>query len=127
MGWFMAVLVRGSFLDGVLYDRELGDLLYRLVQASDAETAYQKAVQLGQESTDTYSGDDGKTYSLQFLGLADLTEVSAPRLEDGVEVYLQLTTGRPPDMVVAKEELTAFEPEFEPLPESFGNEEITPK
>jgi hypothetical protein len=127
MSWFMAVLVRGSFLDGVLNDEEPGDLLYRLIQAPDAEAAYEKAMQLGQESRDEYQSDDGKTYMLQFLGLADLTEVQAAQLADGVEVYSQLTAGRPSDMVVEKEELTVFEPDSETTSEAFGNEAITPK
>ena len=127
MSWFMAVLVRGSVLDGILSDEELGDLLYRLGQAPNAEAAYEKAMQLGQDSRDEYQGEDGKTYVLQFLGLADLTEVQAAQLTDGVEVYSQLTTGRPSGMVVAKEELTVFEPDSEATPEVFRNEAITPK
>jgi len=125
--WFMAVLVRGSHLDGVLDEEKLGDLLYRLIEASDAETAYQKAMQLGKESADTYSDDDGQTYSLEFLGLADLTEIEAARLEDGVEVYSQILPGKPSEMVVEKLELTVFESDDQSESPSFENGAIKPK
>jgi hypothetical protein len=125
--WFMAVLVRGSHLDGVLDEEKLGDLLYRLVEASDAETAYQKAMQLGKESADTYSDDDGQTYSLEFLGLADLTEIEAARLEDGVEVYSQILPGKPSEMVVEKLELTVFESDDQSESPSFEDGAINPK
>jgi hypothetical protein len=126
-GWFLAVIVRGSHLEGVLDENQLGDLIYRLVEAPDAETAYQKAVALGQKATDSYSDDDGKSYTLQFLGLADLTEIGASRLEDGVEVYSQILPSKPSEMVVEKGELTVFEPDEELEASSFEDDAITPR
>ena len=34
--WFTAVLVRGAHVDGVLDDERLGDMLYCLIEATDA-------------------------------------------------------------------------------------------
>lgn len=107
--WFMAVLVRGAHVDGVLDDERLGDMLYCLIEATDAEGAHERALALGKESSDTYDDEDGTSVTLSFLGLADLTEIAAETLGHGVEVYSQLIPRAPAEMVVAKEELTVFE------------------
>ena len=109
MAWYMAVLVRGAHVNGVLDDERLGDLLYRLVQAEDAEGAYASAVELGGASSDEYDDDDGTKVTLGFLGLADLMEIAADELGHGTEVYSQLLPHKPGEMVVEKEELTVFE------------------
>jgi hypothetical protein len=107
--WYMAVLVRGAHVDGVLDDERLGDKLYCLIEAADAEDAYQQAVALGEEASDTYEDEDGVSVTVAFIGLADLTEIAAETLGHGVEVYSQLIPKKPEEMVVAREELTVFE------------------
>jgi hypothetical protein len=113
MSWYMAVLVRGAHVNGVLDDDRLGDLLYRLVQADDADSAYARALELGAAARETYEDDDGTTVTLAFLGLADLTEIGADELGHGTEVYSQLLPRDPLEMVVEKEELTIYETEDE--------------
>lgn len=114
MSWFMAVIVRGAHVDGNLDDERIGDLLYRLVEARDAEDAYARALELGRAAVDEYDDEDGKRVTLGFLGLADLTEIGPGPLEHGTEVYSQLLHEKPSEMVVGeKEELTVFEPEGE--------------
>ena len=114
MTWYMAVLVRGAHVDGVLQDDRLGDMLYRLVEASDAEGAYQRALELGRAAVDEYDDEDGTRVTLSFLGLADLNEIGPGPLGHGTEVYSQLLHEKPSEMVVTnKEELTLFEPEDE--------------
>ena len=108
--WYMAVLVRGAHVDGVLDDERLGDMLYCLVEATDAEGAHERALELGKDANDTYEDEDGTSVTLSFLGLADLTEIAAETLAHGVEVYSQLIPKNPAEMVVAREELTVFEP-----------------
>jgi hypothetical protein len=136
MPWYMAVLVRGSFAGEGLDPDRLGDLLYRLVQAGDPEAAYARATALGATLIDPYE-DEGETLTLRFLGLADLAEVTAEELVDGVEVYNALLDGRPIDRVVEKTRLRVFEtdenpaddePEIEPerLGEP-GNDAIEPR
>ncbi len=107
--WYMAVLVRGAHVDGVLDEERLGDRLYCLIEAADAEGAYEQALALGEEASDTYEDEDGVSVTVAFIGLADLTEIAAESLGHGVEVYSQLIPKNPAEMVVAKEELTAFE------------------
>lgn len=107
--WYMAVLVRGAHVGGVLDDERLGDMLFDLVEADDPESAHEKALALGKDASDTYEDEDGTTVTLAFLGLADLTEIAADALGHGVEVYSQLVPKTPSEMVVAKEELTIFE------------------
>ena len=114
MSWFMAVIVRGAHVDGTLDDERLGDLLYRLVEATDADGAYERAVELGRDAADEYDDEDGTKVTLAFLGMADLTEIGPGPLEHGTEVYSQLLHNKPSEMVVGeKEELTVFEPEDE--------------
>jgi hypothetical protein len=114
MSWFMAVIVRGAHVDGILDDERIGDLLYRLVEATDAEQAYARALELGRATVDEYDDEDGKRVTLGFLGLADLTEIGPGPLAHGTEVYSQLLHNKPSEMVVGeKEELTVFEPEDE--------------
>jgi len=105
----MAVLVRGAHVKGVLDDERLGDMLYCLVEATDAEGAHEQALALGKDASDTYEDEDGTSVTLGFLGLADLTEIAADTLAHGVEVYSQLIPRSPGEMVVAKEELSVFE------------------
>ena len=109
MSWYMAVLVRGAHVDGVLDDDRLGDLVYRLVEATDAEGAYERAIRLGQGASEEYDDEDGTRVTLAFLGLADMMEIGAAELVHGTEVYSQLIHSKPLEMVVAKEELTLFE------------------
>ena len=113
MSWFMAVIVRGARVEGTLDDERLGDMLYRLVEATDADGAYERAVELGRALVDEYDDEDGTRVTLASLGLADLTEIGPGPLEHGTEVYSQLLHNKPSEMVVAKEELTVFEPESE--------------
>jgi hypothetical protein len=111
MSWFMAVIVRGAHIDGRLVDDRLGDLLYRLIEATDADAAYERAVELGRAESDEYDDEDGTSVTLAYLGLADLTEIGPGAPGHGTIVYSQLLPHRPSEMVVtAKEELTVFEP-----------------
>lgn len=107
--WYMAVLVRGAHVDGILDEERLGDKLYCLIEAADAEGAYEQAVALGEDASDTYEDEDGVLVTVAFIGLADLTEIAAETLGHGVEVYSQLIPKNPAEMVVAREELTVFE------------------
>ena len=119
MSWYMAVLVRGAHVDGLLDDERLGDLLYRLVEATDAEGAYERAMELGRATSEEYDDEDGTKVTLAFLGLADMMEIGAAELVHGTEVYSQLIHRKPLEMVVEKEELTIFESD---LPEA-GDED----
>ena len=107
MSWYMAIIVRGSFTEQG-HDRErMGDLLYKLVEAPDAEAAYGKAVALGEAAVDTYNDEEGVEVTLRYLGLADLMEIAGPP-DDGAEVYSQAINTKPGQRAVEKEALTVF-------------------
>jgi len=110
MSWYMAVIVRGSFTQAGLDREHMGDLLYKLVEAPDAEAAYEKAVALGEAAVDTYNDEEGAEMSLRYLGLADLMELAASQPGDGVEVYSQAVNAKPWERVRAKDALTVFQP-----------------
>ena len=109
MGWYMAVIVRGSFVEGALDEERLGDTLLKLIQAPDAESAYGRAIEMGEASADSYTDDDGSTVQFQYLGLADLREIDASTIGDGTEVYSELISRKPQEKVVEKRCLTVFE------------------
>lgn len=114
MPWYMAVLVRGSFAGDELDSDRLGDLLYRLIHAADPESACDRATALGATLIDTYQ-EEGETLTLRYLGLADLAEVTAEDLVDGVEVYNALIDRHPIDRVVEKTRLRVFETDENPV------------
>jgi hypothetical protein len=109
MCWYTAVLVRGAHVNGVLDDERLGDMLSMLVEATDAEDAHRRALELGRTARDTYEDEDGTTVTLAFVGLADLMAIAGEDLGHGVEVYSQILPTRASEMVVPKEELAVFE------------------
>ena len=124
MSWYMAIIVRGSFTEQG-HDRErMGDLLYKLVEAPDAEAAYEKAVALGEAAVDTYNDEEGVEVSLRYLGLADLMEIAGPP-DDGAEVYSQAINTKPGQRAVEKEALTVFQPWEVPAGEEEELGEIT--
>jgi hypothetical protein len=109
MSWYMAVIVRGSFTEAGLDREHMGDLLYKLVEAPNAEAAFEKAVALGEAAVDTYNDEVGAEMSLRYLGLADLMELAAGPPGDGVEVYSQAVNAKPWERVLVKEALTVFQ------------------
>ena len=109
MSWYLAVVVRGSFTEHGYDSQLMGDLLYKLVEAPDAETAHARAVELGAAARDTYQNEEGADVTLQYLGLTDLMEIIVQPAH-GVEVYSEAIATRPMDRVLEKEALTAFAP-----------------
>lgn len=128
MAWFTAVLVRGAHVEGVHEPARMGDLLYRVIQAPDAEAAYALAFELGAASTEPYTDDDGVAATFRFLGLAGLMEIpGAPT--DGAEVYSQLVPTAPGSLVVERDELAVFAREDEEELEAFrgGDAPLKPR
>ena len=126
MSWFVAILVRGSHVEGELDPDRIGDKLYRLIEAPDAGEAYEKAMALGPTLRDEYTDDDGVTVSLEFVGLADLRAISDATIGDGTEVFSELFSGKPLDKIVAREQLTVFTPELPPEDPDIDPEELGP-
>jgi Domain of unknown function (DUF4288) len=107
MAWYTAALVRAEDARGPLEKARVGDLIYRLIEAPDAEAAYVRAMELGAASTEPFTDADGSTVTFRFVGLAGLVELPGPPA-DGAEVYSQLLPGPPARMVVPKDELAVF-------------------
>jgi hypothetical protein len=115
VSWYLALLVRGSSLDGVEDPARFGDLLYRVIEATNAEGAYTRALEQGNACGETLTDIDGGTVTMTFLGLADLVAIGSPTLENGVEVYSQVIEKEPIGRVVLKEQLTVFVPDEPPI------------
>jgi hypothetical protein len=110
MSWYLALVVRASYVDDSRRKERLADMLYRLVEAPDAETAYARALQMVEEVDESYTDDDGTEVELRGMGLADLRPIEAAQLADGVEVYAEVLGGDPAEKLAEKEQLTVFEP-----------------
>jgi Domain of unknown function (DUF4288) len=117
VSWYLALLVRGSSIDGVPDSDAMGDILYRVIEATDAEGAYTRALEQGNTCGETLTDLEGRTVTMTFIGLADIVAIGSPVLENGVEVYSQLIEKEPGERVVLKEQLTVFAPD-EPLIEA---------
>ena len=107
MPWYTAVLVRAEDNGEPLEKSRVGDFLYRLVEAADAEAAYARALELGAAATEPFTDEDGVTTTFRFVGLAGLMELPG-RPEDGSEIYSQLIQGAPLRSVASKEDLAVF-------------------
>lgn len=105
--WYLAVLVFESSVTGSWDDPSV-DLQYRLIRATDSETAYARANALGRHNTHQYSNPEGETVTWAFKGLADLDVILEDELQHGVEVYGFITEGSAADHVVDKDQLTLF-------------------
>lgn len=106
--WYAAVVVVRARIDGPWQDDYLVDNQVRLLQAADAEAAYARALNLGKSAEHSYQNGDGETVSWEFVGLADLDELHAAAIEDGLEVYSWRARGHPESAVVPKEKLAVF-------------------
>ncbi len=111
MSWYLALVVRGSYVDDSRRKERLADMVYRLIEATDAEAAYARAQQLVEECDESYTDDDGTAVELRGMGLSDLRAIDAAQLADGVEVYAEILNGDPAQRLAEKEQLTLFEPE----------------
>ncbi|HEX4439581.1 MAG TPA: DUF4288 domain-containing protein [Thermoanaerobaculia bacterium] len=107
MPWYTAVLVRAEDSGEPLEKSRVGDFLYRLIEAADAEAAYSRALELGAAATEPFTDEDGVTTTFRFVGLAGLMELAGPPA-DGSEIYSQLIQGAPLRSIVRKDELAVF-------------------
>lgn len=106
--WYVAVLIARATVGEGRQDEFLLDHQVRLIRARDAEEAHTRALALGEAQAHSYRNEAGESVLWEFVGLADLDEVQADQLSDGVEVYSWRTRGQPPRAVVPKEKLTVF-------------------
>lgn len=105
--WYSAVIVLRAKVGDTWQDEFLLDHQVRLVRAADPEAAFARAVAIGEAEAHAYQNDRAERVSWEFVGLADLDELTAD-VSDGVEVWSWRTRGQPSAAVVAKDQLSVF-------------------
>ena len=107
--WYVATLVICSRVENEANRLRTCDEQIRLLRASDSETAYEKAIQLGRAEEVSYQNTYGQTVHWEFVGLVDLEELSIDAIEDGVEIRSRLFRSKnPAHFARPKDELTIF-------------------
>ncbi len=106
--WFVSVLVVRSRVGMGGEPHTTVDLQYRLIHAVDAESAYNRAVELGRATALSYQNSAGEDVSWEFAGLHHLHELDDAELTDGTEVYSRLVRDDPSNLVVPKGKLSVF-------------------
>jgi hypothetical protein len=105
--WYTAIMVMTSEIDGAVGEDPLVDLQFRILQASDAESAYACAMEVGQANESSYANDDGEMVKWVLAGLHELIELdNAPG--HGVEIYSRLTRDAPASLIPPRESLQVF-------------------
>jgi hypothetical protein len=106
--WYVGVLVVASRVDDGKEDCPLVDLKYKLIQATDHESAYRRALELGASEAHGYKNAGGADVSWEFAGLRDLREILDDELRDGVEVFNVLERAAPATFIRSKDQLEVF-------------------
>lgn len=107
--WYMAVLVIASRIEEEPFREPSVDLQYRLVQAPDHESAFDRAQEIGGDESHAYKNVYEQTVCWEFLGLHDLRLIDAEEFVDGLEIYSRMTKEEDPaDLVCEKERLSCF-------------------
>lgn len=105
--WYVATLI----VQCRVADNSPGtcDEQIRILLATDADAAYEKAMQLGKAEELSYLNGYGETVYWEFVGLENLEELFADDLQDGVEIRSRLfDCGDPTRRVSAKTDLRVF-------------------
>ena len=107
--WYVAEIVMELRVEG-----DARNVVHRnlvLVKASSPEDAYRRAMDLGQQSEDTYQNPEGRTVVSRFRGLRELDVVHDP-LEHGAELLFCEDISVPEERVAiwlkTKEQLNVF-------------------
>jgi hypothetical protein len=105
--WFVATLVFEARVGTDSDDDRLLDHEVRLIRAIEAQSAYERALDLGRSNEHEYLNEDGQTVRWHFCGLEDLnTLVDEPG--DGTEVFSWRSRGLGEHSTRPKQELSAF-------------------
>jgi hypothetical protein len=108
MKWYVASLLIKSRVGDDHQAPYMCDEQVRLIKASDAEEAYNKALKIGHEEEQTYLNGDGETVYWEFEGLINLEEFDE-EIEDGVEIRSKLfDNANPAKLVSDKDHLAVF-------------------
>jgi hypothetical protein len=109
--WYVATLIIRSRKESE--DKPLlwvGEEQICLIQAPDADAAYEKAVELGREGEVSYENMLGDIVHWEFVGLEDLEWLDEP-IQDGTEIRSRFFQHRDPSsLVTEKADLSAYWP-----------------
>ena len=89
--WFIADLV----VEFTIYDNDMEKVIHInivLVEASSAEDAYLKALDLGKDYETSYTNSDGNLVDVRFVGLRELNVIH-DELEHGAELTYESPKG----------------------------------
>jgi hypothetical protein len=109
IGWYVADLVMEITISG---SRNVVHRNLFLLSASTPDEAYQKALQLGSRSEQSYENPQGQRVDHKFRGIAKLDSIVDGTLEDGSELAFVEYVGIPEEelrqWICSKESLGAF-------------------
>ena len=109
--WYIAEL-----LEEFRSENQLTSLLHInwiLVRANNAEEAYSKSIEFGQDLNRAYRNTEDILVTVTFRGLRDLNIIHEP-LEDGAEILFEeieeMSNNEIKSMIASKNDLSAFKP-----------------
>ncbi len=108
MKWYVAEIIVQCRIQGKSEDPSEYDRQIKVLRAADHESAYQRALALGQAENHSYENLEGGTVHWEFVGLANLAELLDNEIEDGTEIYSWLQRGDPKAEVRSKQDLHVF-------------------
>ena len=100
--WYLAIIVLSGDLP---VDEESVVLLYKLIHATDHETAFKLAQELGVQEERSWSNAG---YEWKYEGLANLALIEHKKLSHGTEVFMCLEDGVGRHYVRSKDKLRVF-------------------
>jgi uncharacterized protein DUF4288 len=106
--WYAAVLIMKGVAGPDWDDQRLTERQLRLVRASDADAAYERALQLGREAEHEYTNEASERMRWCFVGLAELAEIDDAELGDGSEVFSSYSSKDAELLTRPREELAVF-------------------
>ena len=107
--WYVATLL----LRCKVGDQDVGpwtvEEQVRLLNASSHDSAYERAIHLGELENQSYANSSGETVYWEFIGLADLADLDTEAIYDGIEIksrYIKSTN--PTELALRREDLLVY-------------------
>lgn len=112
--WFVATVIMACRVENYSGPFTCDEQIF-LLQAATEDEAYQKAMELGEQSAISYLNRYGETVQWEFVGLENLEELFDQSLSDGVEIRSRLFDhSEPSSLVSSRERLSIFGAESNP-------------
>lgn len=107
--WYVATLIMKTVISARPDDTPACDKQVRVLRASSADEAYEKAMALGRMEEHAYENTYGEIVRWEFVGLVDLDEISARTIRDGTEIKSRIFENASPETLVSsKEQLAVY-------------------